>query len=142
MTLDDALKELRRRNEPVPRPARLPTAAEVSSTELKLGVKFHSDYRRFLQEVSDVNYSVLEPATITVPEAHNSLFKITGDAWGAWRVAQDLLPFCEDNADFYCMTSDGRVVFWSHEMNGPSGEEWPDLASWIEQVWMLNYDSS
>ena len=34
--------------------------------------------------------------------------------------------------------ADGRVVFWSHDTRGPNGEAWPDLAAWIEQVWMFD----
>ncbi|WP_116919250.1 SMI1/KNR4 family protein [Tamilnaduibacter salinus] len=45
-----------------------------------------------------------------------------------------LLPFCEDNSDFYCLTPTGEVVFWSH--NGSTAESWPNLATWIFQVWI------
>ena len=54
---------------------------------------------------------------------------------------KELVPICHDNADFYCMAPDGRVIFWSHDMQGPNGEEWPSLAAWIEQVWMHDYDA-
>jgi hypothetical protein len=141
MTLDEAIAELRRRNEPVPKPPRLPTADEVSAAEGKLGVRFHPDYRRFLLEASDVSYNVLEPATITRPEAHTDLFRTAERARGTWKVSSELVPICEDNADYYCMTPDGRVTFWSHDMQAPTGEEWPNLAAWIEQVWMYDYDA-
>ncbi len=142
MTLDEAISELRRRNEPVPKPARLPSESEVDAAEAKLGVKFHADYRRFLLEASNISYSVLEPAMITVPTAHNNLFRITERARKTWKVPKDLVPICEDNADYYCLTVDGRVIFWSHDIQGPSGEEWRDIATWIEQVWMFDYDSA
>jgi hypothetical protein len=142
MTLDEAIAELRRRNEPVPRPPRLPTDAEVRDAEAKLGVTFHPDYRRFLLEASDVSYSVLEPATITTPGAHTDLFRITQRARERWRVPRELVPICEDNGDYYCLTPEGRVFFWSHDMQAPSGEGWPDLAAWIEQVWMYHYDTA
>src|SRR5262249_24064161 len=96
MTLNDALTELRRCNEPVPKPPRVPTDAEVQSAEIRLGIKFHPDYRRFLMEASDVVYGVLEPATITVPAAHNDLFHVTQTAWDKWDVPRKLLPICED----------------------------------------------
>jgi hypothetical protein len=142
VTLDEVIAELRRRNEPVPRPAPLPTEDEVEAAEARLGVRFHPDYRRFLLQASDINYNVLEPATITRPGAHNDLFRIAQRARGTWRVPRDLVPICEDNADLYCLTPDGRVIFWSHDMRAPNGEEWPDLAAWIEQVWMYDYDSA
>ena len=45
MTLVDALRELRSRNEPVPLPMRLPTAAEVDDAERRLGVSFQASLR-------------------------------------------------------------------------------------------------
>jgi hypothetical protein len=141
VTLDEALSELRRRNEPVPKPLRLPSEDEVSVAEGKLGVRFHPDYRRFLLEASDINYNVLEPATITAPDSHTDLFRIAERARGWWKVPKELVPICHDNADFYCMAPDGRVIFWSHDIQGPNGEEWSNLAAWIEQVWMHDYDA-
>ncbi len=44
------------------------------------------------------------------------------------------LPICEDNGDYYCIAPDGRVRFWSHD--GPSDESWPDLATWVGEVWI------
>ncbi|MBA4016793.1 MAG: SMI1/KNR4 family protein [Pirellula sp.] len=141
VTLDEAFAELRRRNEPVLKPPRLPTEDEVNVAEGKLGVPFHSDYRRFLLEASDISFSVLEPATITIPGAHTDLFRIAQRARGTWKVPVELVPICEDNADIYCMTPDGRVIFWSHDMQAPSGAEWPNLAAWIEDVWMFDYEA-
>lgn len=140
MTLDEALAELRRRHEPPPRPRRLPTKDEVDAAERALGVRFHKDYRRFLLEASDVDYGIIEPATITEEESHTDLFSIAQRARDTWNVPTELVPICEDNADLYCLTPDGRVIFWSHDDQAPTGEEWPDLAAWIEEVWMVNYD--
>lgn len=142
MTINEAILELRRRNEPVPMPARLPTEDEVNAAEAELGVTFHPDYRQFLLTTGDVNYSVLEPATITVPAAHNDLLRITQQAREQMQLPTDMVPICEDNADYYCITRDGRVILWSHDIQAPSGTEWQDLASWIEQVWMFDYDEA
>jgi hypothetical protein len=134
MNLDDSIRELRSRNEPVPRPLRLPTVAEVDEFETRLGVRFPTDYRRYLLEASDVIFGTKEPITITRPDAHTDLFKVAQSAWQGYGVPRDLLPLCEDNADFYCMNSANEVVFWSH--NGLSAEKWPSLAHWIEDVWL------
>jgi len=139
MNLDDALRELRRRHEPVPFPVRLPTPAEVESAERQLGVSFHPDFRRYLFEASDVNYGVIEPVTITRAGSHTDLCKVVGAAWEMVGVPRDLLPICEFNADFYCMNSAGEVVYWSH--NGWSPERWPSLADWIEQVWLEDFSN-
>jgi hypothetical protein len=134
MDLTAVLQELRTRNEPVPQPFRLPTVSEVDDAERRLGIRFHPDIRRYLLEASDVTCGVLEPVTITCPESHTDLFKVTESAWQSYGVPRDFLPICEDNGDFYCMNSSGEVGYWSH--NGWSSEKWPSLADWIEQVWL------
>src|SRR5437763_993007 len=50
MSIDEAIAALRERNEEVPKPMRLPAAAEVDAAEKELGVTFHPDYRRYLLE--------------------------------------------------------------------------------------------
>jgi len=132
MDMPTAIAELRRRNKPVPRPFRLPTTEEVVAAESRLGVTFSTDYRRFLLEASDVAVGILEPGVVTPDAGHLNLVETAESAW-EWGVPQDWLPFCEDNADFYCL--DGATVrFWSH--HGGSDESWPDLASWIFDVWI------
>lgn len=134
MDLTGALRRLRSRNEPVPRPLRLPTVEEVDDAERRLGVPFHPDFRRYLLEGSDVVCGTVEPATITRPESHTDLFKVAQKAWQAYGVPREVVPICEQNADFYCMNSSGEVIFWSH--NGWSSERWSGLADWIESVWL------
>jgi hypothetical protein len=132
--LNEVIQRLRELNEPVPKPLCLPTEGEVTALEKRLGVTFHPDYRRFLVEASDVVYGTLEPATITLPGSHTDLARVCDGAWNAMGVPKNLLPICEDNGDYYCMNAGGQVVFWSH--NGASDEKWPDLAAWIEEVWL------
>jgi SMI1-KNR4 cell-wall len=133
-TLDQVLQRLRTLNEPVPKPLRLPTVAEIADVEHRLGVAFHRDYRKYLLQASDVVYGTKEPATITAPGSHTDLAAICKHAWEGWGVPRHLLPICEDNADFYCMNAAGEVVFWSH--NGQTDERWPNLATWINDVWI------
>jgi hypothetical protein len=136
MTLDDALRELRSRNEPAPLPLRLPTVTEVDDAERRLGVSFPPDFRRYLLEASDVVCGTVEPVTITRPDSHTDLLKVADDAWQGYGVPRDLLPICEDNSDFYCINSANEVMFWSH--NGLSSEKWPNLAHWIMDVWIAD----
>jgi hypothetical protein len=56
MKIQDIVAQLRELNEPVPKPARLPTEAGVVSAEQRLGVRFPSDYRYFMLHGSDVAY--------------------------------------------------------------------------------------
>jgi hypothetical protein len=128
------VERLRALSEPVPVPARLPTAAEVAAAEAELGRRFHPDLRQYLLELSDVVFGALEPVTLTSPDSHTHLATVCDDAWEGYDVPRELLPFCEDNADFYCLTEAGAVVFWSHD--GETEERWPILAAWIEQVWI------
>lgn len=48
-------------------------------------------------------------------------------------VPRDWLPFCEDNADYFCLVGN-KVRYWSH--NGVTDEQWSNLGTWIEQVWI------
>ncbi len=133
MTLDEAIAELRELNEEVPKPMRLPTEAEVAKAESTIGLKFHPDYRKFLLEASDVVYGTTEPATITLPKSHTHLPTMCEEAWELG-VPDDAVPICEDNGDYFCMDPKGKIFFFS--MDGASDETWPDLATWIEQVWI------
>jgi hypothetical protein len=134
MNLDAIIQTLRELNEPVPKPLRLPTRDEVDNAQRMLRVAFHPDYRKYLLEASDVVYGTIEPCTVTPDGGHTDLIDVVTIAWEEAGVSRDLLPICEDNGDYYCMNSSGEVVFWSH--NGLGDEKWPDLATWIEQVWL------
>ena len=94
-----------------------------------------------LGEPSDVDFNVLQPATITEAGSSTDILRIAKRAREVWQVPPELVPICMDNADFCCMTPDGRVIFRSHDSQAPNGEEWPDLATWIEQVRMFEYDA-
>ncbi len=136
--LTDVFDKLRQLNRSVPRPMRLPSASEVSSVEARLGLSFHPDFRRYLLEVSDVVFGTIEPVTITDSEAHTHLVSVTEDGRKHWNLPADYTPICESNADLYCVTADGKVVFWPHD--GTSDETWPNVATWIEDVWIGDSD--
>ena len=132
--LDEVFDRLKRLNQPVPRPLRLPTSSEVESVEKELGLSFHPDFRRFLEEVSDVVFGTIEPVTITNSEAHTHLATVIEDGRTFFNLPADYTPICESNSDLYCVTLDGRVVFWPH--NGTSDEAWANVGAWIEDVWI------
>ena len=135
MSLAPVIARLRKLNQPVPQPGRLPTEAEVAAAERELGVSFHPDFVQYLLQASDVVYGHKEPVTLSNPKAHTHLPVVSHSAW-AVGVPRDLVPICEDNGDFYCVSSSGEVVFWSH--NGTSNERWPDIEQWIDDVWLGN----
>ena len=134
MNLPDVIAELRELNEPVPKPLRLPTADEVRAAEDQLAVKFPDDYRRYLLEASDVVYGSREPAVVIPDAGHLSLVAMAETAWDEMDVPRELLPFCEDNGDYYCLNNKGGVEYWSHD--GATDEKWKDLATWIKEVWI------
>ena len=138
MTISEAIQELRKRNQPVPKPARLPTSEEVDEAEGRLEAKFHADYRRFLLEASDVVYGTQEPAQVTTSGGWPPrLVEMLEDARAYPGFPPDLLPFCDNNADYFCMHASGEspeVLYWSHD--GLTDEKWPNLATWIMEVWI------
>lgn len=133
MSLPEVIEMLRKLNEPVPRPARLPTEAEVAAAEQRLGVRFPPDYRYFLLQGSDVVYGILEPAQVTPDAGHTNLIDVATRAWQVG-ISREFLPFCEDNGDYYCFAPDGRIGLLSHD--GLRGGSWRDLAHWIQEVWI------
>jgi hypothetical protein len=134
MELSEVISELRKLNQHVPQPFRLPTEGEVRAAEEKLGVSFHNDYRRFLLEASDVVYGTHEPAVVTPDAGYRGLIQMAEAAWDEDGVPPNLLPFCFDNGNYFCLNEAGVVVYWDH--NGATDEKWANLAAWIKQVWI------
>ncbi len=124
---------LRELNEEVPKPMRLPTEEELSLVEDGLDITFSAGLKSYFLQVSDIVYGCIEPVTITNSDSHTYLPAVAKDA-AECGVPKDLVPLCEDNGDFYCVTSEGKVVFWSHD--GASQEVWQNIEAWIEDVWM------
>jgi hypothetical protein len=139
VNIEVAIAELRRRALTVPIPLRLPSEAQVATAESRIGVTFPPDYRRYLLEGSDVVFDALEPASVVPDGDYLDLAELARTAWDLG-VSRDLLPFCEDNGDYYCLTGAGRVRFWSH--NGTTDESWPDLGAWIIDVWIGESDEA
>ena len=136
MDLSEAIDALRARNEPVPLPLRLPTDKEITDAERQLGLAFPADYRRYLRDASDVVFGTLEPCVVTPDAGYLDLVETCRAAWDLG-VPRDWLPICQDNGDYYCLAGPA-VRFWSHD--GAADEGWPDLATWIMEVWIGEAD--
>jgi hypothetical protein len=134
MDLSEVIVELRELNEPVPKPFRLPTEAEVSAAEKRLNIKFHEDYRRFLLEASDVVVGTLEPAMVAADCGYLDLCEIAEYAWDEMELPLTLLPICEDNGDYYCLNKKGEIEYWTPD--GETQDKWDNLAIWIKEVWI------
>jgi len=133
MSLIESIVALRKANQPVPKPMRLPTEIEVASAEEKIGMQFHLDLRTFLLRASDVVVGTFEPITITLPESHTDLTEVTLSA-RELGVPKDWIPVCESNGDYFCITPSGEIRYWSHD--GASNESWASLSEWIDTVWL------
>lgn len=136
--LEKMIKTLWRLHEPSPITIAAPTLDDIEATQNELGIKFHPDYVKFLREASTVCYGIIEPLTIGKNLGNLDFRKAFKESQDTDGFPVELFPICEDNADYYCMYADGsssKVLLWSYESNEVS-EEWPDLASWIEEVWL------
>ncbi|MCG8695393.1 MAG: SMI1/KNR4 family protein [Minwuiales bacterium] len=131
--LNEAISQLRKLNETVPNPPRLPSEEEVRTVEAETGLSFPFDLRVYFLEARDVVYGAIEPVTLTDADTHTFFPTVLAEARECG-VPTDLIPICGDNADFYCVAESGQVVFWSH--NGLTNERWPSVAAWIAAVWI------
>lgn len=113
-------------------PFRVPTDQEVLAAEQRIGFPFHPDYRAFLKGGGDVANACFEPAVILPGSGHLDLFEIAETAWNIIGLPRQLLPFVEDNGDYYCLNSNGEVIYWSH--NGTTNEKWSNLTEWYDHV--------
>lgn len=111
---------------------RLPTAAEIRAAEQRLGRNFHPEYREFLLGGGDVADAALEPAVVAPTGDDLDLVMLATTAWEVMGVPTGLLPFVEDNGDYYCLTEKGEVVYWSH--NGVANQRWPSIDAWRHDV--------
>lgn len=113
---------------------RIPTDAEIDLVEQTLGLQFHPDYRAFLTSENNVTNAGFEPAVVLPGSGHLYLVEMAKIAWDERGVPRDLLPFVDNNGDYFCLTETGEVVYWSH--NGTTHERWSTLADWHQQIGM------
>jgi hypothetical protein len=142
MTLDEAFQKLREADQPVPKPLRLPTVVEVDAAERDIGVTFHPDYRRFQLEASNVVAGVLEPAVV-LPDVmlYLDLRKTVKDARQSG-VPRDVLPFCQDNGNYFFIDTAGRIGYWEHDGQNALHGRHESLAEWIVEDWLFDYDEA
>ena len=132
--LSDALSELKAVRMQLPVAQYLPTDQVLDEYEVLIGLTFPSDYRDFLKSASDSLYNGKAALRVTETRDHSRELLDGMREARSIGVPDDWLPFCEDNGDYFCIVPDGAVRFWDH--NGSSDESWPDLATWIKEVWI------
>lgn len=88
-------------NEVTPSQRVIPSIGEIEHFQTQHNIVLPLEYKMFLLECSDVNYSTLQPG-VTVPlGTYYSLDTIMNNGWNMG-VAKDNILFCEDNGDFHC----------------------------------------
>ena len=132
--LDTAMAKLKQLSNGKVTKVPLPDDALIDSYEKELGVKFSSEHRSFLKEVSNVLYGTKDPLTVTERRAFRGELATAVAEARKLGVPNDWLPICEDNGDYYCITPSGEIKFWS--LDGLTDESWPNLGAWIEEVWI------
>ncbi|MBP0583481.1 SMI1/KNR4 family protein [Labrys sp. LIt4] len=127
----DELKDVRLK---LPKEQYLPDDAVLDRYESEVGIKFSEDYRKFAKEAIDSIHNGMDALRIT-PD-HSSPRELITALQNGRKIGlpNDWLPISEDNGNYYCITPNGKVRYWSHD--GSANEEWDDIGSWIHEVWL------
>lgn len=135
--ITNTLKKLRDANENTPKKRVTPSKYEIDDFEKRYSIVLPFEYKEFLKQCSDVNYSTLQPGVIIPQGTYYSLDTIMNNGW-EMGVEKDKIPFCEDNGDFYCFNENGEIEYWS--LDGYSNEKWDSFSHWINEVWLNETD--
>lgn len=112
----------------------LPDDGLIIEYEKNTGFTFSSDYKKVLKEVGNIFYGTIELLSLTKDKAcYGELISALSDA-RQQGLPYDWLPICEDNGSYYCITPEGIIRYWTTD--GYSNDKWPNLASWINEVWI------
>ncbi|MFC6301063.1 SMI1/KNR4 family protein [Pseudomonas spelaei] len=134
MKIYDVVSELKGVRLRLPVKQVLPDDAVISDYEAELGISFSDDYKFFVKEASDSIYNGKDALQLTVNrDSSRELASAVIDA-REQGMPESWIPICEDNGNYYCLLEDGSIRYWSHD--GLSAETWPNLASWIKNVWI------
>lgn len=135
MNLQEVIDKINQLDDPNKRKLPLPNDSLIKQYEEKIGIPFSDEYKMFLKSVSNAFIGFMSPYTLSQKpsEYTNDLLAGIKEARKVG-IPHDWIPICEDNGDYYCLTLNGKVRYWSH--NGISNEEWPSLAVWANEVWL------
>ena len=111
---------------------KIPTDAEISEAQNKLGFVFSPDYVAFIKSGYDLGDAPMEALEVFEPPSYANIFETLESARKYYGLPKELLPICEDNSDYYCLNSDGEVIYWSH--NGKTDEKWENVTEWRKQM--------
>jgi hypothetical protein len=133
-SLNDVIEELKKVSGGERNKTPLPDDALIAQYEKDIGFSFSSDYRKLLKEVGNIYYGTIELLSVTADKKlYGELSTAINDAISIG-VPESWLPICEDNGSYYCLDQQGCVRYWTGD--GSNEEQWPDLASWVKDVWI------
>lgn len=131
--MEEILELLRENHQSVPVPLELPDEDDLVEIEEELLLAIPRDMRTYLLTASDVIYGSLEPVTVVDVQSHTYLPEVAAVAWSKG-VPRYLVPLCEINGNYYCVESEGEVVFWRD--GELTDETWDTLWYWVRDVWL------
>lgn len=112
----------------------LPDDALISQYENHTGFVFPPEYKKVLKEVGNVLYGTIELLSLSKEKKYyGELISCLSDA-REQGLPETWLPICEDNGGYYCIVPEGIIRYWTTD--GYSNDQWSDLASWINEVWI------
>ncbi|WP_289997883.1 SMI1/KNR4 family protein [Photorhabdus laumondii] len=132
--LNDVIEEIERLSDGQRNDVDLPDDELISQYEKEIGFEFSNDYKEVLKKISNIFYGTIDLLSVTRDKKYyGELSQALNDA-REQGLPENLLPICEDNGSYYCIDYDGKIKYWT--LDGYNEESWPDLASWIKQVWI------
>ncbi|CDL86346.1 SMI1/KNR4 family protein [Xenorhabdus cabanillasii] len=132
--LNDVIEEIKRLSDGQRNDIDLPDDELISQYEKEIGFEFSDDYKEVLKKISNIFYGTIDLLVVTRDRKYyGELSQALSDA-REQGLPEKLLPICEDNGSYYCIDCDGKIKYWT--LDGYNEESWPDLASWIKQVWI------
>ncbi|MGP3591077.1 SMI1/KNR4 family protein [Vagococcus sp. WN89Y] len=112
----------------------LPDDDLIAQYEEDTGFIFSDNYKKVLKEVGNIFYGSIELLSLSKDKKYyGELTSALSDA-REQGLPETWLPICEDNGSYYCIDPEGIIRYWTTD--GYSNEQWPNLASWIKEVWI------
>ena len=118
------------------------THEDLKALEAQLNVHIPPQLEAFYRNFAHVhftNFEILSPQSIFHNHPTQGTVTVITEAWKLG-VSHAYLPFCYDNADYYCIHLEtGHVRFWSyHELafsDNPK-DMWDSFNDWVVEDWI------
>lgn len=115
------------------------TQDDLTSLSTSLGItNIPTELASFLLNFAHMGFTCRE---LIYPQSifHAHTLQIITKAWEIG-VPKEYVPFCYDNADYYCVSlTTGEVRFWSHDekaFSEGSNDMWVSFNEWVSKDWL------